>query len=172
MAQIPDQSQVKLYEQPLSRQPDGPGKRIKNISELTLCAPVKPGGAEQFRKNVAKYQAESGYYEFTLGTVHDLRIVFFNNDTQVLFAATYEGDFKPYVEGVLRVASTWLDEMFVDVLEGFAGGTGPDTVEFILKHIVEAEVWFVSNPDETNADMVKRQKIVHAFDALLDAAQS
>jgi hypothetical protein len=43
--------------------------------------------------DAAASQAQAGNYDGQLETVHDLRIVLFDNDTGLLFAATYEWRF-------------------------------------------------------------------------------
>src|SRR5216683_5103208 len=96
---IPPELALKIQDsqQSVGREPDGPGRRIGKVGEFTFIAPLKAGGAEKFRQRLAASQAQAGYYEGQLGTVHDLRIVLFDNDTRLLFAATYDSDFQPYV---------------------------------------------------------------------------
>lgn len=154
------------------QQPDGPGLRTGMVAEFTLIAPVVPGGAARFRENLAVAQAQADYYEGLLGTVHDLRIVFFNNDTQVLFAATYDGDLLPYVADVFAKATPWLDLMFLGVGEGYPGGHAPGVVEWVAKYQLQADLWYASNPTMTAKKTAKAQLVMQAFDALLDAASN
>src|SRR4051794_33386377 len=83
---IPPEVEQKIRDsqQSVGREPDGPGKRIGKVGEFTFIAPVKSGGGEKFRQHLAASQAHAGYYEGQLGTVHDLRIVLFDNDTRLL----------------------------------------------------------------------------------------
>ena len=163
---------IQEYQQTVTKEPDGPGKRIGKVGEFTFIAPLKPGGAEKFRNHLAMSQAHAGYYEGLLGTVHDLRIVLFDNDTRLLFAATYDGDFRPYVADVIAKAAPWLDEMFLEVLDGFAGANDPNFLEFVSRYQIEADLWFASNPDMTAKDIGKAGKMMKAFEILLDAASS
>src|SRR6266478_10065344 len=71
---------IQEYQQTVTKEPDGPGKRIGKVGEFTFIAPLKAGGAERFRQRLAASQAQAGYYEGQLGTVHDLRIVLLDND--------------------------------------------------------------------------------------------
>src|SRR4051812_29083719 len=89
---IPPELALKIRDcqQNVGREPDGPGKRIGKVGEFTFIAPLKAGGGERFRQGLAGPQAHAGYYEGQLGTVHDLRIVLFDNDARLLFAATYD----------------------------------------------------------------------------------
>jgi hypothetical protein len=46
--------------QHITRQPDGPGKRIGKKGEITGIGPVAPGGAKLFRERLPQIQAERG----------------------------------------------------------------------------------------------------------------
>ena len=163
---------IQDYQQNVGKEPDGAGKRIGKVGEFTMIAPLKDGGAENFRQRLATSQAHTAYYETQVGTVHDLRIVLFDNDTRMLFAATYDGDFKPYLADVIAKAGPWIDELFLDVLEGYPGANDPHIVEFIAKYQIEADLWFASNPDLTAQDIAKGGKVMSAFETLLDVASS
>jgi hypothetical protein len=156
----------------VARQPDGLGKRVGQVAEITVLLPVKPGGADRFRQNAAKFETDAWYYEKLVGTVHDFRITFINNDTQLIAAVTYDGDFKPYLADVFTNAAQWFDEMLTDVVEGYPGATSPDIEAYTASQIVEADMWYASNPTMTVKDITRAQKVVQAFDALLDAASS
>ena len=171
---IPHELALKIQEsqQRVGREPDGPGKRIGKVGEFTFIAPLKPGGADKFRERLAATQAHAGYYEGQLGTVHDLRIVLFDHDTRLLFAATYDSDFLPYVADVIAKAAPWLDDMFLDVLEGYAGAQDPGFIAFVATYQVEADLWYASNPDLTARDIAKAGKMMNAFETLLDVASS
>ncbi|MBV9019732.1 MAG: hypothetical protein JOZ71_03365 [Ktedonobacteraceae bacterium] len=162
----------KEYQQTVTREPDGPGKRVGQVGEVTVIAPLKPGGAEKFRQNLETYQAHAGYYETSVGTVHDFRVAFFDNDTRVVLAVTYDGDLKPYLVDIFSKAGPWFDEMFSDVLEGYPGSNAPNIAEWVLQYQVEADLWFASNPDMTAKDIAKAGKMMNAFETLLDAASS
>ncbi|WP_333772688.1 hypothetical protein [Streptomyces sp. IBSBF 3136] len=152
------------------RQPDGLGKRVGDIAEITVLWDVEPGGAERFRQHADKIQEDAFHYEKLVGTVHDFRVTFINNDTQVIGAVTYDGDFKPYIADIFANAAPWFDEMFDGVLEGYPGATDPGIVDWLTPKIVEADMWYASNPSMTVEDTAKAQKVSQAFNSLLDAA--
>jgi hypothetical protein len=156
----------------VARQPDGVGKRAGEIAEITLVVPVKPGGADKFRQNAAKFQTDAWHYESLVGTVHDFRVVFFDNDTQCILAVSYDGDFKPYLSDIVDKAAPWFDEMFTEVIEGYPGSTSPKFNEWLMSAILEADMWYASNPAMTVKDTAKAQKVTQAFGTLLDAASS
>jgi hypothetical protein len=58
---LPELAQkIQEYQQTVGREPDGQGKRVGKVGEITLFAPVKPGGAEKFRQNLETHQAHAG----------------------------------------------------------------------------------------------------------------
>src|SRR5262249_18773497 len=73
------------------------GLRQGKISELTLLAPFAPGGAARLR---ALLELRDGSFDDTdkVGTVHDMRFVYLDNDTKLLFCTAYDGDFDPYID--------------------------------------------------------------------------
>lgn len=103
--------------------------------------------------------------------MHDVRICLINNDTQLLFAATYSDEFKPYVFDVIKFAAPWLDYMFTDVGVGYPGITSPEAIPYLQKYTVQASLWNASNEDATVRDVTRGQNVLKAFGELLDAAQ-
>src|SRR5262249_6417982 len=106
--------------QHMTRQPDGPGKRIGKKGEISFIGKLVPGAAKLFRERLPQIQAEAPYWESKVGTLHDFRAALIDNDTRMLVTIVYDGDFKPYLEDVLREAGPWLDQIF-DGWEGFRG---------------------------------------------------
>ena len=156
--------------QHMTRQPDGPGKRIGKKGEISGVGKVAPGGAKLFRERLPQIQAEAAYWETRVGTLHDFRVALFDNDTRILFTIVYDGDFKPYIEDVLREAGSWLDQIFLGVWDGFKGTKDRKSVEEILASAFECDVFFVSNPDITVRDVAKMRRVSGAVGELLDAA--
>ena len=153
-----------------THQPDGPGKRIGKKGEISGIGKVAPGGAKLFRERLPQIQAEAGYWETRVGTVHDFRVTLIDNDTRILFTIVFDGDFKPYIEDVLREAGPWLDQIFLGVWDGFRGTKDRQSVGDILASAFEADIFFVSNPDVTVRDVAKMQRVNKAVNELLDAA--
>jgi hypothetical protein len=165
-------AEVTQASQAVRQQTDGVGLRVGNVAEFTLIAPVTEGGAARFREKAVKGQIEAPYWEGKLGTVHDVRICLINDDTQILFAATYSDEFKPYVGDVIKFAAPWIDYMFTGVGEGYPGLASPDAIPYLQKHQVEANVWYASNEEATVRDVSRALKVSNRFNDLLDAAQS
>src|SRR5262245_33408737 len=72
------------------------GSRQGMVSELTLMLTLAPGGAERLR---AVLQAQNGSFDGAdrVGTLHDMRFVFLDNDRKLIFATAYDGDWDPYI---------------------------------------------------------------------------
>lgn len=67
------------------------GRRQGTVSELTLIAPFAEGGAKRLRGFL---ELREGNFDDTdkVGTVHDMRFVFLDNDTKLLFTTAYDGE--------------------------------------------------------------------------------
>jgi hypothetical protein len=164
---------IMAVSQTAHQQVEGLGLRVANRAEFTLVAPVlQPGGAALFREHTAKAQVEAAYWEGTVATVHDLRVALINEETQILFAATYSDDFKPYVADVIKFATPWIDYMFTGVADGYPGLQSPDAIPYILKYTVQSSVWYASNPQASVRDITRALHLSATFDQLLDIAQA
>ena len=153
-----------------TRQPDGPGKRIGKKGEISFIGKLVPGAAKLFRERLPQIQAEAPYWEGRVGTLHDFRAALIDNDTRMLVTIVYDGDFKPYLEDVLREAGPWLDQIFGG-WEGFRGTKDRKSVaELVAKTHFECDVFFVANPDVTGRDVAKMQRLSKAVGEMMDAA--
>lgn len=155
--------------QTVTRQPDGPGLRIGKRGEILAIVKVQPGGAELFRQRIGKFQEEAGYWEDRVGTVHDFRIALIDNDTRLLFAITYDGDFKAYVHDIISQAHDWFDALMPGVWEGFTRSEAPETPGLLLGSTITCDFFYCSNPDVTVRDITRLKKLSKAFGEMLDA---
>ena len=123
------------------------GSRQGKVSELTVIAPFAPGGAARLR---ALLQLRNGNYDDTdrVGTVHDMRFVFLDNDTKLLFATAYDGDWDVYIEDFVAKIPNEMDVLF-SCFEGWPGIHNPKVKDYIAKHQITAEGWYVANPNLT-----------------------
>jgi hypothetical protein len=156
--------------QKVTRQPDGPGRRIGKRGELTGIGKLTPGGARIFRERLPQFQAEAAYWENRIATVHDFRIMLLDDETRIMFTIVYDGDFKAYIADLIKEVAPWLDQIFLDVWEGYKGMKDPGLVELVLDAIVEAEFFYVTYPEITCRDVEKMQRLSDAVSELLDAA--
>lgn len=151
------------------QQPDGPGLRYGKRAEVTAVAPIIPGTIDLFQERIAQFQAESRYYEGRIGTVHELRIVLINDNTQALVTVTYDGDFKPYLEDILREGGPWFDALFQGVWEGYGKSSEPETRALILDSLVTASMFYVNHYDLSVKDVARLKRQSAALTELLDS---
>ena len=145
------------------------GLRNGQISELTVIAPLKPGGAARMR---ALFDSRGGKFEMAdkVATVHDMRFVFIENDQKLLFATAYDGDWDTYIGDFATMIPDAMDLVFSEV-EGWPGIASPVVKDFIAAHQITASAWYVAYPDTSVAQVRRGQRVLSAFNDLLDAAQ-
>jgi len=142
------------------------GIRQGKVSELTLITPFAPGGAARLR---ALLRLRDGSFDDTdlVGTVHDMRFVFLDNDTKLLFATAYDGDFDPYIDDFATKITDQMDVIF-SACEGWPGIRSPKVKDWIVKHQITAEGWYVASPNLTVAETWRLEKVGKAVDELLE----
>jgi hypothetical protein len=143
------------------------GVRQGKVSELVVIAPFAPGGAERLR---AVLDLRDGDFSDTdkVGTVHDMRFVFLDNDTKFLFATAYDGDWDPYIEDFAAKIPAQMDVLFT-AFEGWPGiNSGQAVKDWIAKHQIPAVGWYVAYPDLTVRDILRQQRVSKAVDEFLD----
>ena len=142
------------------------GIRQGKVSELTVIAPFAPGGAKRLR---ALLRLLNGNFRAAkkVGTLHNMRFVFLDNDTKFLFATAYDGEWDPYTEDFATKIPDDMDIIF-SAFEGWPGIHSPEVKDWIAKHQVTAEGWFVANPNLTVAGTRRLERIGKAVDELLD----
>jgi len=143
------------------------GVRQGVVSELTVIAPFAKGGAERLRKLL---KATNGNFSATekVGSVHDMRFVFLDNDTKMLFATAYDGDWDDYLDDFVTKIPNELDVIFCN-FEGWPGIHSPGIKDYIAKFQVAAEAWYVSNPRLSVPQAKRLEKIDKALNEFLDA---
>jgi hypothetical protein len=123
------------------------GAKSGEVSELTAIMPLKPGGAERLRK-FFKLLDGNLVGAGQVGTLHNMRFVFLEGDTQLLFATAYDGEWDPYIDDFATKIPEMMDYLFSNV-EGWPGIASPQVKDFIVKYQIPAEAWFVSHPNVT-----------------------
>ena len=146
------------------------GKQSGNVSELTAIAPLKPGGAERLRRI---FDLTNGNMDGAqrVSTLHDMRFVFFDDDTRILFATTYDGDWDSYINDFATKIPELMDLLFANI-EGWPGIDSPAVKDFIAGHQIDAAGWFVANPQVTVVDTRRFQRMDKALTAFLDQMSS
>jgi hypothetical protein len=142
------------------------GIRQGTVSEFAFIAPFAPGGAKRLH---ALLELRDGNFSDTdrVGTVHDMRFVFLDNDTKLLFATAYDGEWDPYIEDFAAKITDQMDVIF-SACEGWPGIHSPKVKDWIAGHQVPAEGWYVAHPDLTVAGTARVKRVAKAVDEFLD----
>jgi hypothetical protein len=143
------------------------GLRQGKVSELTVIAPFAPGGAKRLRALLKLLGDHFGDAGEKVGTVHDMRFVFFDNDTRMLFTTAYDGDWDPYIDDFVAKIPDELDLVF-STTENFPGLAAPGIKDWIAQFQVTAEAWYVASPDLTVAETKRLERTGKALDEFLD----
>jgi hypothetical protein len=142
------------------------GARQGRVSELTLIAPLAPGGARRLRGLLQLLEGNFQGAEL-VGTVHDMRFVFLDNDTKILFTTAYDDEWDAYIDDFVTKIPDALDVLFCNS-EGWPGIHSPSVKDWIVKHQIAAESWYVASPNLTVAETRRLERLGKAFEEFLD----
>jgi len=142
------------------------GARQGRVSELTGIFPFVEGGAKRLR---GLLQLLEGNFQGAdaVGTVHDMRFVFLDNDTKLLFATAYDGEWDPYIDDFATKIPNALDLLFCNAV-GWPGIRSPQVKAWIVEHQISAEAWYVANPNLTVSETRRLERVGKAVEELLD----
>ena len=150
-----------------------PGLKAGRSNEFTLIMPLKPGGADRLRKKLGpdQFRDQNRSFADRVGTLHDMRFLIFDNDTRLLFASTFDGDWDVYINDFGSIIPDQIDMIFGEA-EGFPGIHDPNVKDWIVKHQVPATYFYSAYPNTSVKDVWKGSKIKGGLDVVLDAATS
>jgi hypothetical protein len=143
------------------------GARLGKVSELTIIVPLAPGGADRLRAFLKVLRGNLSQGANKVGTLHTMRFVFFDNDTRLLFATSYDGDWDTYIDDFVTKIPDYLD-IIDSAWDGWPGIRSPGAKDYLAKHQITAEGWYVAHPDLTVAEQARLIKIGKAVDEFLD----
>ena len=146
------------------------GARLGKRSELTMIVPLAPGGAKRLRAFLQMLDGNLSGGADKVGTLHDMRFVFIDNDTRMLFATSFDGDWDVYIDDFVTKIPDFLD-VIDSAWEGWPGIRSPQAKDYLVKHQITAEGWYVANPDLTVAEITRLKRIGKAVDEFLDKSQ-
>ena len=147
-----------------------PGSNAGQANELTIISKLKPGGAERVRKVLAGgFIGDRQKNTDRVATVHDLRFVIFDDDTRILFASTYDGDWDTYIDDFATIIPEELDLLFQE-FDGWPGIRNPGVKDWIVKQQITAAGFYSAYPDASVREVWKALRTKKAFDTLLDTA--
>jgi hypothetical protein len=142
------------------------GARQGKVSELTGIIPLAKGGAKRLRGLLLELEGNFRGGD-AVGTLHDMRFVFLDNDTKLLFATAYDGDWDAYIDDFVTKIPNAMDLIFCNI-EGWPGIHSPSVKDFIAGHQIAAEAWYVASPNLTVAETRRLERIGKALDEFLD----
>src|ERR1700733_13451549 len=146
-----------------------PGAKAGQASEFTLISKLKPGGAERIRRLLADgFTGERQTNTDRIATVHDLRFVTFDNDTRIIFASTFDGDWESYINDFATILPDEIVLLFHE-FEGYPGIHSPEIKDWIVAQQVSAVGFYSAYPDASVRRIWKALKVKKALDALLDS---
>jgi hypothetical protein len=143
------------------------GARLGKRSELTIIVPLVPGGAQRLKTFLRLLGGNLSPGASKVGTLHDMRFVFFDNDTRLLFATSFDGDWDVYIDDFIALIPDYLDLMD-SAWEGWPGIRNPGAKEYLIKHQITADGWFVAEPDLSLAEIQRQKRVSNAVDEMLD----
>ena len=143
------------------------GARQGKVSELTGIFPfATPAGAKRLRVLLEFLEGNFKLAD-AVGTVHDMRFVFLDNDTKLLFCTAYDGEWDAYIDDFATKIPDALDLLFCDAV-GWPGIRSPKIKDWIVGHQIAAQAWYVGNPNLTVAETRRLAKVGKAVEELLD----
>jgi hypothetical protein len=142
------------------------GVRLGNVSELTMIFPFAPGGARRLR---AFLRLLNGNLDGAnkVGSLHDMRFVFLDNDTRLLFCTAFDGEWDPYIDDFATTIPDYLDILDC-ALEDWPGIRSPEAKDYLASHQITAEGWYVAHPDLTVVEISRLKRVGKAVDEFLD----
>jgi hypothetical protein len=151
-----------------------PGLKAGRSNEFTLIMDLKPGGAERLRKKLAsdsRFGNQNQVVVDRVGTLHDMRFTIFDNDSRLLFASTFDGDWDAYINDFAALIPDLIDIAFGEAND-YPGIKSPDIKDYIVKHQITSTYFYSAYPDASVRDIRKAMKVKSGLDVLLDAASS
>jgi hypothetical protein len=79
-----------------------------------------------------------------------MRFVFLDDDTKLLFATAFDGEWDPYIDDFATKIPEFMDYLFGNG-EGWPGIHSPEVKDFIVQYQLPAEAWYFAHPNLTVA---------------------
>jgi len=142
------------------------GARQGKVSELTSIVPLEPGGGQRIRGLLDLLEGNFRGADL-VGTLHDMRFVLLDDDTKLLFATAYDGEWDAYIDDFVTKIPNSMDILFCNCA-GWPGIRSPVIKDWLLSHQITADAWYVASPNLTVAETKRLEKVGAALDEFLD----
>lgn len=146
------------------------GLRSDQVSELTVIVPLTKDGAHRLRKLFSLTEGNMANVA-KVGTLHNMRFVFLDNDTKLLFATAYDGDWDTYIDDFVAKIPDAMDTFFGNI-DGWPGIHDPSVKDFIAQYQIPAAAWFVATPELTVVDVENLRRRDRKLSAFIDSLDS
>jgi len=150
-----------------------PGLTEGVTNEFTLIFRVRPGAARQLRAALERSKEDPRRQESSerISTLHDSRWVLFDDDTRLLFATNFDGDWDQYIDDFAAIVPGIFDAL-LQYVEGYPGIKDPTVKDFVAAHQATAALYFRAYPNASAKEIKKALRVYRSFEALLDEASS
>jgi hypothetical protein len=139
-------------------------KTVGVVTELTVIAPLKQGGAARLRQVLASLQTNPESPIKQIDTIHFARWVIIDNDTRLLFTSNFDGSLEAYLRDFSIKTPQGMDAIFGNC-EGYPAGGCQDFEAFkkyVRDHQVVTDLFYAAYPEST-VKAVKRALEVKAL---------
>ena len=152
-----------------------PGIKHGKRTEASVFWNVKPGQGPALREGIRKFlAAKPGQQDTSKNTVHEVRIVPFDNDTRLMFAVSFDGEWDPYIVDFLfagRGLKHWsliFDHLEGTPDEGVVNWSTDRFKEWFVAKQLSAGIYIVEFPDATIPQTRNAFAIQRAFQQVLN----
>ncbi|MFF3734854.1 hypothetical protein ACFYXM_32370 [Streptomyces sp. NPDC002476] len=151
--------------------PSRPGLKSGRTYEFTLFFDVKPGEGNLIREVFQQpgFEAHRKEIGARIGTLHDARWVLFDDDTRLMFATNFDGDWDAYIDDFAAQVPDVFDAILQHTVD-YPGINDPNIKDHIVAHQATACSYQRTIPDATVKDLQKALRVQEAFQRLLDEA--
>src|SRR6266849_4685366 len=148
-------------------------------NELSVFLRVKPGHEKAIRSVLSNVSTDTGgrvrEAMASVGTLHDARQVLFDNDTRLLIATSFDGDWDVYIDDFARTSILKIWGEFLVHCDGYPDeGARPfsqlEIKEFLTAHQVTAAAFVCRYSETTVKEVLKALRVQEGFQKLLDEA--
>jgi len=147
-----------------------PGLKSGVRTEFTVYTNIKPGHEKAVREAIehATHDPRRADAVKEIGTLHEARWVFFDNDRRLMFCSSFDGTWDKYIDDF---AATYIANIFDSVFshcEGYPGLTDPGIKDWFLINAREAAAYICAYPDASVKQIWKALAVQKAFQEVLD----
>lgn len=148
-----------------------PGIQVGSTSEFSLFFRVKPDHQGDLRQALRSLNEADGYrpgdYDVPIATIHEARFVMFDDDSRLLFATSFDGDWDAYMEDFASKPLALFAAIFEHV-EGFNGLPDLATVKNFIEAAQVTATAYARNYPGTVKEIRKAERVNRAFQQVLD----